>query len=189
MNPLLSVSCLAIGHDGILQKNLDFKILEGDFLLVKGSNGTGKSTLLKTVMGEIKPLKGDLYWGMDRSKCSYLPQLLNYDFPFSITLGEILDSFSLRKEAFEISLPYWRCWSDASGGEKQKTLLLSRLQKTGEFLILDEPFNHMDKKNILEMSSLMALLLKKKILKGVFMTGHISLKRDDLSVIKELELL
>lgn len=191
MTTLLEVHNLDIGHKKALQKKLNFKINEGDIFLLKGNNGVGKSTLLKTLLGHEQALKGKINWTIHREKCHSLPQLINQDFPLSITLGEILESFPLKEKVADMfnSNLKKRRWTDASGGEKQKVLIATRLQQNTEFLILDEPFNHMDKKNIQEITSLLFNLILGKKIKGCILTGHIFVKTKQKIFIKELELL
>ncbi|MCY4523497.1 MAG: ATP-binding cassette domain-containing protein [Halobacteriovoraceae bacterium] len=174
MKTLLEVDNLAIGYTNILQKQLRFKIKEGDIFLIKGENGTGKTSLVRTILGQQKVLQGKIDWTIDENRRGYLPQLANYDFPLSITLGEILESFSLHQKALSVidKRTIRRCWRDASGGEKQKVLILTRLQKDVDFLLLDEPFNHMDEKNIEDVTDLLFYFMDKKILKAVLLISH-----------------
>ena len=186
MTTLLEVTNLSIGHEEELQKNLNFRIKESDIFLIKGNNGVGKSTLLQTILNPEQALHGEVKWGID--KWSFLPQKTNQDFPLSITLGEILESYSLKEEVMSLLNCdlIKRHWSDASGGEKQKTLIATCIQKETEILIMDEPFNHMDKKNIYKTIDLIVHLIREKELKACILSGHI-FPKNDISI-KELEL-
>ena len=190
MKTLLKVYNLGIGHTDFLQKELNFEVQEGEIILIKGDNGVGKSSLVKTILGHQCPLQGKIDWRIPKEKLCLLPQLVNQDFPLSITLKEILESFPLHRKVMAMLDPHLqkRRWADASGGEKQKTLLLTRLQKKTEFLVLDEPFNHMDEKNIDEIITLLFDLIQKKILKGILLTGHTCPNNQQMKMVKELEL-
>ena len=176
MSELLKVENLSIGYQKVLQKDLAFSVHEGSVLVIKGRNGSGKSTLIKTLNGDKRPLKGNVKWKLHRKSITTLPQLVSHEFPLSITLGEILDTFELTEET-KSHLPANlrdRLFNDASGGEKQKTLILSRIQEGIDFLILDEPFNHMDKAAISEILDFLCELIDKKLLKALAIISHVS---------------
>ena len=104
-----------------------------------------------------------------------LPQVVSHEFPLSVTLGEIIDIFEPDAEVRSL-LPerlFERRFNDASGGERQKTLILTRLQKETSFLILDEPFNHLDQTASKEMMSFITELIRKKIIKGIILISHV----------------
>lgn len=186
---LLEVTDLSIGFKSSLQENLSFTLNNGDILFVKGRNGAGKSTLIKTLCGELKPLSGDIDWKIKREEISVLPQIVSHEFPLSVTLGEIIDVFG-PKNSIRSFLPkklHDRRFNDASGGERQKTLILSRLKKDVSFLILDEPFNHLDQEACKEMMSFISELIVSKTLRGIILISHIDVNFTN-EKIKELTL-
>ena len=69
---------VTLGYENkVVAKNLNFKIDQGDYLCVVGENGTGKSTLIKTLLGLIKPLNGEVIanaQGKNHKGVGYLPQ-------------------------------------------------------------------------------------------------------------------
>jgi len=189
VSKLLSVQNLSIGYGKkILQEGLNFNISVGGILFVRGRNGAGKSTLIKTLCGERKSLAGRIDWKINKREVAVLPQLVSHEFPLSVTLGEILDSFELSREVSNLipSELKDRRFNDASGGEKQKALILTRLRKGISFLILDEPFNHMDKKAIKEVLDFLSILIKQKIIKGMVLISHVSVdfQEHDLSEVQ-----
>ncbi len=190
MSTLLNVEKLSIGYSKVLQENLDFQVNEGEILNIKGRNGSGKSTLIKTLLNQIPPIQGEINWTLNKKSVSFLPQIVNHDFPLAITLGEILELFELPSEVKEIYLSNLlnRKFNDASGGEKQKTLILTRLSKGVDFLILDEPFNHLDKKATLEVMNFINNLVSNKIIKGIILISHIDSPTKDVAF-KEVHLL
>lgn len=187
---LLSAHHLSIGYRLPLQKDISFVLENGQALFIKGDNGVGKSTLVKTLMGELPALEGRYQWGIPVSSCAHLPQTIGLDFPLSVTLGEILESFDIVDSIKEL-LPgklHDRRWQDASGGERQKTLILSRLQKNTRFLVLDEPFNHLDKKTVEKLSAFLFDLIQNNILQGMLLISHITPFSIDRKKIVELHL-
>ena len=68
---------VTLGYENkVVAKNLNFKIDQGDYLCVVGENGTGKSTLIKTLLGLIKPLNGEVIanvQGKNHKGVGYLP--------------------------------------------------------------------------------------------------------------------
>ncbi|HAG04672.1 MAG TPA: ABC transporter, partial [Lachnospiraceae bacterium] len=85
---LITVKDLTIGYDSsALVKDLNFKVDAGDYLCIVGENGTGKSTLMKTLLGLIKPISGDIIPGdgLKKNEIGYLPQQTDVqrDFPAS----------------------------------------------------------------------------------------------------------
>jgi ATPase subunit of ABC transporter with duplicated ATPase domains len=153
-SPLIAVKDLSTAtHDGrILSQSLNFSVSPGQIILVSGPNGIGKSTLLKTLIGNLKPKQGKIELNLPFSKIGYLPQLQNTDFHLPVTLRDILEaschhslsvdeilSWKLLSEA-QLDLS----WKTASGGERKRTLLTRTLLAKPDILVLDEPMNHLD---------------------------------------------
>ena len=148
---VLKVKNLSIGYDRELCK-LSFEVERGDRLGIIGENGIGKSTFLKTIMGEVPALGGKFIFG-DRVNIGYFSQALdnlNYDdsiyeeidkeFP-RLTPNEIRTLLG----AFEFSGDdVFKKIRDLSGGEKVRVSLCKILNKKPNVLILDEPTNHLD---------------------------------------------
>ena len=148
---VLRVKNLSIGYDRELCK-LSFDVERGDKLGIIGENGIGKSTFLKTIMGEVSSLGGKFIFG-DRVNIGYFSQALdnlNYDnsiyeeidkeFP-RLTPNEIRTLLG----TFEFSGDdVFKKIRDFSGGEKVRVSLCKILNKKPNVLILDEPTNHLD---------------------------------------------
>ena len=86
---LLTVKDLCIGYDNdALIKNLNFTVDPGDYLCIVGENGTGKSTLMKTLLGLRSPMSGSIIMGdgLKANEIGYLPQQtqIQKDFPASV---------------------------------------------------------------------------------------------------------
>jgi ATP-binding cassette subfamily F protein 3 len=147
---VLSVNDLVIGYDKPLA-TLKFNITRGKKIGVIGSNGTGKSTLLKTLHGIIPPIDGEVSYGL-RVNPGYFDQSLKF-----LTDGTVLDEMresntnltelearsALGSFLFKGEDVYKKL-SFLSGGEKVRLQLCKILYNKPNFLILDEPTNHMD---------------------------------------------
>jgi len=156
---VLKVIDLSIGYDKELAK-ISFNVERKDKIGIIGSNGIGKSTLIKTLVGEIDKLGGKFIFG-DKTSIGYFSQQLdNLDknntiyeeidkcFP-SMTPNEIrtlLGAFEFRGE------DVFKNIGSLSGGEKVRVSLCKIFNTKPNVLILDEPTNHLDilSKNTIE---------------------------------------
>lgn len=158
---------VTLGYENkVVAKNLNFKIDQGDYLCVVGENGTGKSTLIKTLLGLIKPLNGEVIanvQGKNHKGVGYLPQQTQAqkDFPASVwevVLSGVLNNdhrcpFYNKKDKAEAEKNMEklnildlkkRCYRELSGGQQQRVLLARALCATDSVLILDEPVTGLD---------------------------------------------
>lgn len=150
-NNVLTVEDLEIGYDTCLSR-CSFNLYKGQKLGIIGSNGTGKSTLLKTIVGNIKPLGGKYQFGHNVQIGYFDQQMLGlnnektifddfYDeFP-DLTVTEIRNSLA---EFMFSGEDVFKQIKMLSGGEKVRLSLSKILKKGPNLLILDEPTNHMD---------------------------------------------
>ena len=147
----LFVKDLVFGYDKPLGE-ISLAVERGQKIGVIGSNGTGKSTLLKTITGLIPPLSGDVRFGV-KTRVGYFDQTI------AATKSElsVLDDFraefpelndgEIRKTLGGFLLSgddVFKCVKDLSGGEKVRLALSKIFRRRPNFLILDEPTNHMD---------------------------------------------
>lgn len=147
----LFVKDLVFGYDKPLGE-ISLAVERGQKIGVIGSNGTGKSTLLKTITGLVPPLSGDVRFGV-KTRVGYFDQTIaatkselsvledfRAEFP-ELNDGEIrktLGGFLLSGD------DVFKCVKDLSGGEKVRLALSKIFRRRPNFLILDEPTNHMD---------------------------------------------
>lgn len=148
----LEVKDLEIGYTSSLLPPISFIIKSGTRLAVTGFNGIGKSTLLKTLIGELKPICGS-YKFVDNVKIAYFEQEHNFDNPNINALEEIHNLYP-KMEHKEIRSLLARCGlrgdmvlqpiKTLSGGEQSKLKLCKVMMIKSNVLILDEPTNHLD---------------------------------------------
>lgn len=151
----------------VLQK-VDLQIAPGEFIGIMGPNGGGKTTLLKLLMGFLKPTEGNLtLFGRPptkaRLKVGYVPQVFRTDRDFPISLYELVLLGSLSKTSFWGSYPSEmkekaselidqlgltphknKAFGSLSGGLAQRALLARALLSDPDLLLLDEPTANID---------------------------------------------
>jgi ATPase subunit of ABC transporter with duplicated ATPase domains len=137
---------------------LNFEITSGERIALKGSNGSGKTTLIKIILGEIEPVSGKIYRADNHSiyidqDYSLINNLLTVykqaqHFSFE-TLQE--HEIKIRLNRFLFTQDYWEKPCEIlSGGEKMRLMLccLTLNRRSPDIIILDEPTNNLDIKNI-----------------------------------------
>ena len=148
---VLSLDHYKVGYDHPLAE-VTLNIERGNRICVMGDNGTGKSTLLKTIIGEIKPLDGYMMLG-HQIEIGYFDQSLANFHSGNTVLEELwneypdLDMYKIRSTlgAFLFTADeVFKEVSVLSGGEKVRLSLAKLMLKKANFLILDEPTNHLD---------------------------------------------
>ncbi|WP_455718625.1 ribosomal protection-like ABC-F family protein [Anaerosporobacter sp.] len=148
---VMRIKKLGIGYDHVLSK-VSLDILKGEKIVVIGENGIGKSTLLKTLVGQIPSLEGTYEYGIDVEMGYFEQQMAQYS-----SEETILDDFwntypDMKKTQVRNALGHFLFSQDdvykkinqLSGGEKVRLALLKIFTRKPNFLILDEPTNHMD---------------------------------------------
>ncbi|GKQ43473.1 ABC transporter ATP-binding protein [Companilactobacillus sp. RD055328] len=147
--------------DKTLFKNVNFTLEDGDFLSIIGKNGTGKTTLVKILMGLEKPTSGHIKFNKSKLKFGYVPQFRNIetDYPLSIqsfvelNLKKTGFIFKNKKDRLRLrdALQKTGLWDLrglrlglASGGEKQKAYLAQAIVNNPDVLILDESTASLD---------------------------------------------
>ena len=147
----LKVENLTFGYDTILFKNLTFALSRGEKFLVVGINGIGKSTLLKLVVGILKPISGNIVKG-DKTIIGYYAQE-HEGLNLEKTILENFDDLGKSERELRNLLGRFLFYGDdvfkvkyLSPGERSR-VALARLAMIGaNLLILDEPTNHLDPK-------------------------------------------
>lgn len=142
--------------DKIILRDFTYTFNKGDRIGVIGKNGTGKSTLLKIIMSEIKPDKGKLVTGKT-VEFGYFQQEglpIEGDKRIIEIIKDIAEQVEFKKGSMSPTQflthfgfhpnVHYNYFSNLSGGEKRKLYLLTTLLKNPNFLILDEPTNDLD---------------------------------------------
>ncbi len=149
---VLETDKLKLGYPGNFLLELTFRIRRGQKIGLLGPNGAGKSTFLKTVAGLIPPLSGKLslgnsvtigYFDQQSARISSDKTVLEHFHDLFPALTEKEARHILGTWLFGGRLAAARV-SDLSGGEKARLVIAELLQSRPNFLILDEPTNHMD---------------------------------------------
>lgn len=142
---------LEIGYDQVLGR-INLEILKQQRIGIIGANGSGKSTFLKTINKMIKPIKGSITYGYN-VKIGYFDQNLEFANQENSILEEFLEKHPsiLEQDARSALGAFLFSGKDVdkkvkvlSGGEKVRLQLCEILYNKPNFLILDEPTNHMD---------------------------------------------
>ena len=160
-NEVLNINSLSIGYENATVSNdISFKLKRGDSIALVGPNGIGKSTLLKTIMNKLSPLKGDIqygtnvmigYYDQQQAELTSNKRVLNelwdeYPFKPEKDIRTVLGNFLFSGD------DVLKIVSTLSGGEKARLALAKLMMQKANLLILDEPTNHLDldSKEILE---------------------------------------
>ncbi len=167
-DPVILAEGVSFSYGGALAlEGVDLTVNRGEAVCVVGPNGGGKSTLVKLILGLLKPDRGRLlllgaHPEQTRSRVGYMPQYAHFDPRFPVTimdvvlmgrLGESLGgpyTAADRERALEaleemqLRELAQKPFSDLSGGQRQRVLIARALVCTGELLILDEPTTNID---------------------------------------------
>lgn len=187
MKKLLEIKDLSAGYDNqVVLEDVSFEIFSNDFIGVIGPNGGGKTTLIKTILGLVKPISGEMNLLIGKKNIGYLPQVNQIDKRFPINVFDVVRSgkadtalFSTfhknrqEKTKAESLLQEMGIFSirnksigELSGGQMQRVFLCRALMNEPELLILDEPSTYVDNNfegelylKLKELNSRMAILL------------------------------
>lgn len=162
--PIIEVHGLSAGYDGrTVLHDIDLTVYENDFLGIIGPNGGGKTTLIKCILGLLKPTAGKITYNI--STMGYLPQYNTIDRKFPISVEEvILSGLSSKKslisrftdgqrEKVRSTIARMgleglesRAIGQLSGGQLQRALLGRAIVSDPSVVILDEPSTYIDKR-------------------------------------------
>ena len=203
-NPIiLTASNLNLGYRkgkqvNTIAKNLDFALQKGKLTCLLGPNGVGKSTLIKTIMGQLPALKGDIYLDgksiqqyslkeiskkiaivlTDKIRMGTLSvrQLVELGrIPHTSWLGKLApdDQKKVNNAIKATNIQYLadRPLTELSDGQLQKVMIARALAQDGEILLLDEPTAHLDLANRLEIMQLLKAIARNEN-KAILITTH-----------------
>ncbi|MBN2721197.1 MAG: ABC-F family ATP-binding cassette domain-containing protein [Campylobacterales bacterium] len=153
-NEVLDLIDIHHSYDGLeVLKGVSFKVKKGDKIALIGSNGAGKTTLLEILMGKLTPTSGKFIWGQTIST-TYFPQNTTDLISGDDILPQWVQNFDPKWHIDEIRKCLGRMLftgeeqtkkvSACSGGEKHRLMLSKMMMDSANFLVLDEPDNHLD---------------------------------------------
>ncbi len=165
---LIDIKSLSVSYNGdTVLKDVNLEVFSNDFIGVVGPNGGGKTTLVKAILGLIKPAKGNIHRTFSSrlaGSIGYLPQVQKIDYKFPITVKDVVrsglsDGSNMFKGDQDSDARIKKTLQDMgvlglikksigslSGGELQRVLLCRSIISDPELLILDEPNSFVDNK-------------------------------------------
>ncbi len=167
MGRILEIESLTAGYNGnIVLENINLRVEENDYVGVIGPNGGGKTTLLKVILGLLKPASGRIIFhggSVDRTEIGYLPQMSEGDVTFPVTvLDVVLSGLMIRKsltarmtrndrklalaviDQLDLAKLSGASLGELSGGQRQRVFLGRAVIGSPKLLLLDEPGNFVD---------------------------------------------
>ena len=170
---LIRLNNATVSYEGDLAaENVSFSVEKGDYLVILGENGSGKSTVMKAMLGLVKLKSGEVIHsdGLKKNGVGYLPQQtrIQRDFPASVEvvvqsgvvnrLGRRLFPGREEKQRARQQMERLEIWEmrkrpyrALSGGQQQRVLLARALCATDSLLLLDEPVTGLDPETTAEM--------------------------------------
>jgi ABC-type Mn2+/Zn2+ transport system ATPase subunit len=174
--PLIEAAGLAVGYGGPppAVSEVSFALGAGERLALLGPNGGGKTTILRAVLGELRPLAGALRVG---ASCGSVPQTERSRLDYPVSALEVASMGALSR------LPWWRplgraereagraalarvglealsqeTFGELSGGQRQRVLIARALVQDAQVLLMDEPFTGLDRPAAERLEALIAVL-------------------------------
>lgn len=163
---LLKCENITIAYDRVnVMENVNMEICEGDYISIIGENGSGKSSLIKGILGLVPIRSGEVryYNNISKRETGYLPQNTSEQNTFPASVYEVILSGTLSSSGFR---PFYsvndkkkakkvmerlgitelkrKNFGNLSGGQKQRVLLARALVATDKILFLDEPITGLD---------------------------------------------
>ncbi len=168
MQKLVEIRNLTAVYNGLIAlEHVSLSVFDNDFIGIIGPNGGGKTTLLKIILGLVKPSEGSIKYklagGDKRINIGYLPQQFSSDNKFPISVEQVVLSGLLHKRKIagghsatdrekanevlvKVGIPGLRnkTFGELSGGEAQRALLARAIISSPQLLLLDEPDAYVD---------------------------------------------
>lgn len=154
----LELEKIANGYDTLLFEDFSLMLEVGERVAVIGPNGVGKTTFLKTLIGEIPVKSGEIKWS-ENAKIGYYAQDHNEDFAEDITVFEWMSQWRNEGDDEQVVRGILgrmlfsqddikKSVTKLSGGEKGRMMFGKLIMQSPNILIMDEPTNHMDMESI-----------------------------------------
>lgn len=169
--PVIELENVSFTYPGnFVLRNVSFQVYPGEFIGMIGPNGGGKTTLLKLILGFLKPLKGTVkvfgettHSSLMLNQLAYVPQAMRFDRDFPISVEEVVlsglmsrlpwygrfhkaERIAAQKALEKIGLPHLAkaSFGHLSGGQAQRVLIARALVSDPQLLLLDEPTASVD---------------------------------------------
>ncbi len=167
--PVIRIEKMSFSYNGaLILEDVDLLINHGEFVSVVGPNGGGKTTLLKIILGLLKPGKGSVELfgtspARSRKLVGYMPQHAKFDFHFPATVMDVVLMGRLghfrgfgpfdktdkrvcleKLELVKLADKAAKSFSSLSGGQRQRALIARALACEPDMLLLDEPTSNLD---------------------------------------------
>lgn len=177
---LIKVEDVTITYEGVpAVQNASFRVESGDYLVILGENGSGKSSVMKAMLGLVRHKSGSIVCGegLTRDRIGYLPQQTRVQRDFPASVEEVVRSglvsrmrrpfFMARRdidrareqmELMEIYDLRKKPYRSLSGGQQQRVLLARALCAADRILLLDEPVTGLDPAATEEMYGIIKML-------------------------------
>ncbi|MFV0365803.1 MAG: metal ABC transporter ATP-binding protein [Mangrovibacterium sp.] len=165
MEKLIEIKNLTVRYDDtVALQHANLTINAHDFIGIIGPNGGGKTSLIKAILGLVKPSEGQVLFHLSKKRVGYLPQVNQVDKQFPITVLDVVRSGqargvlnrfgkkqqksiaraeSLLAEVDALHLKH-KAIGELSGGQMQRVFLCRALMNAPQLLILDEPDTYVD---------------------------------------------
>lgn len=180
MNNILEIKNLSFFYNkSKVLENINLDIKKDDFIAIIGPNGGGKSTLLKLILGLLKPKTGEINSTYDKNSIGYVPQNTNLNINFPITSLEVvlMGHIGGKKPLFGYSKEELNCAKNSlekvgmldfsntkignlSGGQRQRVFIARALCANPKIMLLDEPTASIDVQGQAEVYELLKQLNK-----------------------------
>lgn len=191
---IIKIENLSAGYNNkTVLENINLSIEEKDFLGIIGPNGGGKTTLIKVILGLLKPKSGKIYFynngtNVNSLEIGYLPQYNNIDKKFPISVYDVILSGLNKKKSlfarfkqehhekvketiYKMGLEGLenRAIGQLSGGQIQRALLGRAIVSNPKVIILDEPNTYIDKRFEAKLYSLLEEINKER---AIILVSH-----------------
>lgn len=182
---LISVKDAVISYEGaVAVSGASFEVNKGDYIVILGENGSGKSSVMRAMLGLVKLKSGSIVYGdgLKKNMIGYLPQMsrIQKDFPASVEevvmsglVSRMSNPFFMGKaqkerakdqmELMDIYEMRKKPYRALSGGQQQRVLLARAMCATDSILLLDEPVTGLDPQTTGEMYAIIHMLNRRGV--------------------------